>query len=81
MISNCDLGREILDQHYRESRRFTGMDGAVSLADRYKISRFIIFSRAVHSGTMPRKISSPYAIGVTDENIYANAKLRFPKTS
>ena len=48
------------------------MDGAVNPVDRCVISRFITCSRAVYSVTMQRKISSPYALGVTDKRICDN---------
>jgi len=45
------------------------MDGAVNAVGRCAISRFTICNRAVCSVTIQRKISSPYATGVTDERI------------
>jgi hypothetical protein len=45
------------------------MAGAVNTVDRCVIYRFIICSRAVYSATIQRKISSRYALCVTNERI------------
>jgi hypothetical protein len=46
------------------------MAGTANSVDRFVIFRFIIYSRAACSAMTQRKISSPYALGVTKEPIY-----------
>ena len=55
------------------------MAGVANAVDRCVISRFITCSRAVYSAMMQRKISSPYALGVTSKSTYerpSGARLR-----